>query len=46
MHIFKSSIKLKNKLRVFKSKKNIKSKYKLTLSLLYLLLVPKQVKVK
>jgi hypothetical protein len=37
---FKDSIKLKNKLRVFKGKRNIKSKYKLALSLLYLLLIP------
>jgi hypothetical protein len=39
IYSFKDSIKLRNKLRVFKGKGNIKSKYKLALSLLYLLLI-------
>jgi hypothetical protein len=43
---FKDSTKLKNKLRGFKGKGNIKSEYKLALSLLYLLLIPSKVKVK
>jgi hypothetical protein len=39
IYSFKDSTKLKNKLRVFKGKGNIKSDYKLALSFLYLLLV-------
>jgi hypothetical protein len=46
IYSFKDSTKLRNKLRVFKGKGNAKSKYKLASSLLYLLLVFKQVKVK
>jgi hypothetical protein len=46
MYSFKDSTKSRNKLRVFKGKGNIKSEYKLALSLLYLLLVPSKVKVK
>jgi len=37
---FKDLTKLKSKLWVFKGKRNAKSKYKLALSLLYLLLIP------
>ena len=40
MYSFKDLIKSRNKLRVFKGKRNAKSKYKLALSLLYLLLIP------
>jgi hypothetical protein len=40
IYSFKDLIKSKNKLKVFKGKRNAKSKYKLALSLLYLLLVP------
>jgi hypothetical protein len=43
---FKDLIKLRNKLKIFKGKRNIKNEYKLALSLLYLLLILKQVKVK
>jgi hypothetical protein len=39
IYSFKDSIKLRNKLRVFKGKGNAKSEYKLALSFLYLLLV-------
>jgi hypothetical protein len=46
MYSFKDSIKLRNKLRVFKGKGNAKSEYKLASSLLYLLLVPSKVKVR
>jgi hypothetical protein len=37
---FRDLTKLKNKLRGFKGKRNAKSKYKLALFFLYLLLVP------
>jgi hypothetical protein len=40
MHSFKDLTKLKNKLKVFKGKRNAKSEYKLASSFLYLLLVP------